>query len=81
MGDGAKEKCGSDGGDGGRGEVGVPFSPLKTHRRGADGRRGEVAHGGRARGDGGGHQRAVWEQRKITKGALVPLPVWAPLQT
>ena len=25
---------------------------------------GEVAHGGRARGEmGGGHQRAVWEQQ------------------
>ena len=31
-------------------------------RVGGWGRRGEVAHGGRARGgDGGGHQRAVWE--------------------
>ena len=28
------------------------------------GRRGEVAHGGRARGEMGGHQRAVWEQQK-----------------
>ena len=29
------------------------------------GRRGEVAHGGRARGEMGGHQRAVWEQQKV----------------
>ena len=35
-------------------------------RVGGWGRRGEVAHGGRARGgDGGGHQRAVWEQQKV----------------
>ena len=34
---------------------------------GEGGRRGEVAHGGRARGEmGGGHQRAVWEQQKCT---------------
>ena len=33
---------------------------------GDGGRRGEVAHGGRARGEmGGGHQRAVWEQQKV----------------
>ena len=32
---------------------------------GDGGRRGEVAHGGRARGEmGWGHQRAVWEQQK-----------------
>ena len=35
-------------------------------RVGGWGRRGEVAHGGRARGGaGGGHQRAVWEPQKV----------------
>ena len=34
-------------------------------RGGDGGRRGEVAHGGRARGEMGGHQRAVWEQQKV----------------
>ena len=41
------------------------------------GRRGEVAHGGRARGEMGG---APESSVGATKGALVPL-FWAPLKT
>ena len=54
------------------------FSSLKNLttglRVGGWGRRGEVAHGGRARGgDGRGYQRAVWEQ-------LHWFCFWTPLQ-
>ena len=63
MGGGTREQCGSN-----KNCIGS-LQNLTTggdEGGGMGGRRGEVAHGGRARGDkGGGHQRAVWEQQKV----------------